>query len=377
MFFAASTDLIKWKRLGDEYRFSPDPRWYRNDPDMASRWDSICTMQRDGGGLYGYWTATPKTHAGIGFGQTFDGLRFEVLEPPRIEWGDIPAMNWFEIGGMNKINDKFYALMGHIDINHKDSDGITPDTVGGMYTFIADRPEGPFRPASKNFEMLTWQGHLSTYYTRYFHSPDGLLINHHATNRDNITFLSPLKRAITDREGTLRLGYWEGNEKVKGKEIKVKATQDNTVPRKARDLQIDFLNQTFDLTQGIVIEGAFEQLPNHEKKDSFAGAGFYIEEKKEAGIAILVQNRSVTEFGHLSADGSDYESRQKIDRQLDIKTRCNFRLMIRQTLSELYIDDLLVQCYSLSPEATGRIGLVFGAKGAKIEDLRVWAMNFI
>lgn len=169
--------------------------------------------------------------------------------------------------------------------------------------------------------------------------------------------------------------YHERNEKVKDKEIKVKATQDDNEPRKARDLQIDFLNQTFDLAPGIVIEGTIKQLPNHEEKDGFAGAGFYIEEKKEAGIVIMVHNRSLAEYGCLSAGGSDFESRQRIDRQIDIKTMLNFRLMIRQTLSELYIDDLLVQCYSLSTEATGRIGLAFGAKGVKIENLRVWAMN--
>ena len=66
IYFAQSADLIHWERFGQEYKFQQDTRWYEE----KGRWDCICSLPRPEGGLYGYWTATPKNHAGFGFGQS-------------------------------------------------------------------------------------------------------------------------------------------------------------------------------------------------------------------------------------------------------------------------------------------------------------------
>ena len=68
IFFAASLDLVHWTRLGNEYEFKQDERWYQ----PKGRWDCIWTIPRPGGGLLGYWTATPKPETGgrFGFGQS-------------------------------------------------------------------------------------------------------------------------------------------------------------------------------------------------------------------------------------------------------------------------------------------------------------------
>ncbi len=62
------------------------------------------------------------------------------------------------------------------------------------------------------------------------HTPNGVLVNnHHVTRgvekgsvktpwwlaRGASIYLAPLKRAIVDRDAHLRLGYWEGNDKLK------------------------------------------------------------------------------------------------------------------------------------------------------------------
>lgn len=60
IFFAASDDLVHWDRLGSEYEFVPDERWYED----RGRWDCIWTIPRPDGGLYGYWTASPKPETG-------------------------------------------------------------------------------------------------------------------------------------------------------------------------------------------------------------------------------------------------------------------------------------------------------------------------
>ena len=157
IFFAESTDLLHWTRLGNEYEFQQDPRWYKE----KGRWDCIYTVARPGKGLFGYWTATPKAKGRFGFGQTLDGVTWEALEPPAT-----PGVEEGEVGAVEKIGEKYYMMFG---------------TGGIMVTLTADRPEGPFTPARKNFNLLS--GH--TYFSRFFPSPDGLLVNHHAIARND------------------------------------------------------------------------------------------------------------------------------------------------------------------------------------------------
>ncbi len=55
--------------------------------------------------------------------------------------------------------------------------------------------------------------------------------------------------------------------------------------------------------------------------------------------------------------------------------RCRFRVLARRGLVELYHDELLIQCYSLPREPTGRIGLVVESSSAVFEGLEAWQMN--
>ncbi|KKN14736.1 hypothetical protein LCGC14_0993180, partial [marine sediment metagenome] len=80
IFMAESDDLVHWTRLGDEYEFVQDDRWYK----PMWRWDCIWAIDRPGGGLYGYWTATPKEETGgrFGFGESLDGKTWTKVTPP-------------------------------------------------------------------------------------------------------------------------------------------------------------------------------------------------------------------------------------------------------------------------------------------------------
>ncbi len=39
-----------------------------------------------------------------------------------------------------------------------------------------------------------------------------------------------------------------------------------------------------------------------------------------------------------------------------------FRLLVKHSLIEFYLDDILIECYSLPQDATGRIGLIGGGE---------------
>ncbi|MCK4601284.1 MAG: hypothetical protein KAU28_02380, partial [Phycisphaerae bacterium] len=69
--------------------------------------------------------------------------------------------------------------------------------AGGMYTLVADRPQGPFHLAETNAVLLN--GH--TYFSRFFPVGDDMLANHHSIARDGGVSFGLLKRAVVDNEG--------------------------------------------------------------------------------------------------------------------------------------------------------------------------------
>ena len=267
----------------------PDSRWY----EPGGAWDCISAIPRPGGGLYGYWTATPKAETGgtVGFGQSPDGVRWEALPPPKT-----PGVVQGEIGGVEKIGGKFYMMQGH-------------DFV--MRTLIADQPQGPFLPARKNFRLLS--GH--TYFTRFLRTPHSLLVNHHASSSKPApgfggrqVYFSPLKSAVVDDEGVLRLGWWKGNEKLK--HVPIEVTSPNTAP--GEQATIAMLGNTFDIQGGMLLEGTLK-LP--DKADS-PRPGLSIDCGDSRGPAVLLDARGAAELGSIRANGTEFKAEKRVDREM-------------------------------------------------------------
>jgi len=364
IFFTESIDLIHWTRLGPEYEFKPDSRWYNINQGNSSRWDCIYTIPRSGGGRYGYWTANPTLfQPGFGFGESLDGLHWTALTPALIEWGKVPKPASIEVGAVEKLAGRYYVMIG------------TRDYMGrrGMFQLVGSNPHGPFRPAAKNCRLLTSSGEdAMSYFTRFFPMPEGMLINHHSITRDNQSYFAPLKRAIVDKEGILRLGYWEGNEKLKGNVIKLKVP--NRL-RKADKKDMVMLDQIFDLNKGLVLEGTMNTLSTQRLGQDSEIVGFYIEESTKEGTAIMVHPSGITDFGRITVNKSDFRRDDRVDRQLEIDGKCTFRLLVRHTLLEFYLNGLLIQCYSLPVETTGKVGLMFNPRMTNFENLAAYPMT--
>lgn len=164
--------------------FVADPRWYRVHQDVASRWDRISVVPKQGGGYYGYWTANPQQFH-PGFGATDDGLDWTALPPPVVDWETHAAPPSLEIGRVAHVGRHYYLL-----------GGIWGPYEGqrGMVTLVADHPEGLFRLAPHNFHLLT-SSVFATYFARFCLTDDGMLANHHMITRDERRFFAPLKRA--------------------------------------------------------------------------------------------------------------------------------------------------------------------------------------
>lgn len=337
IFFATSDDLVHWQRLGGECEFVQDERWY----EPRGRWDCIWTLPRPDGGFYGYWTASPKTETGgrFGFGQSTDGVTWEALPPPKVH-----GVGEGEVGAIEKMDGRYYMMFG---------------SNGRMTTLVAEKPDGPFHVAAKNQTLLA--GH--TYFSRFFPSPHGLLANHHSIARDGHIYTGLLKRATLDVEGTLRLCWWRENDGLKRQRTAMEIpTTDIDNPL------VLMLPNAFDVARGLILESRLLLPPT----PFAARRGLYVECADGSGTAILLDARGRAEFGHTNLAGSIDAVEHRADREMHFGRPALLRLVLGHSLFELYLDDILIECFSLPTSATGRIGLLQGGDTHAFSNLTAW-----
>jgi len=352
IFFAESRDLMRWKRVGSEYAFRPDTRWY----DPNGRWDNIWPLPRREGGYYGYWAATPKNKkVGLGFGESLDGMTWRVLEPPllpEVPWGPAGAESP-EVGAVHLWRDRYYALVG-LNGTHPTVDEQMTVFRPGETTVVSDSPFGPFHLAKKNLRLLVGN---ASYFTRFVDLPDGVLVNHQSWEVDpskplgvdpDRVYMAPIKKAQWDDEGALRLMWWEQNNLAKGERLQILSA------RSLSDSRPAFLELHFDPNRVLILEGVMP-LPN---SGSSAPAGLYLQGVGEAGTAFLVRENGVVDYGSMRIDGTRFEKQDSVDRDLLLKDLAHFRLIRKGRITEFYLNDYLMQCYCLPEQGTGRIGLI-------------------
>ena len=224
-------------------------------------------------------------------------------------------------------------------------------------TLVADKPQGPFTVLTRNRIVLG--GH--TYYARFFQSPSGLLVCHHSIARDGEVYFGQLKGTDFDAEGTLRLTWWPGNEVLKHKPVRIPAIATaGTGP-------VRMLSRKFDAATGFLLEGSI-QLPD----PLGAPCGLYIEYGSGVGTAILFNANGCAELGPVAGDGRGFNPDKTVDREKRFGETAGFRLLVKGSLLEIYLDDFLIECYSLPATATGRLGLIAGGRQNSIRVLKAW-----
>ena len=357
IFFAWSVDLIHWTKYGDDPMFRVNERFYRK----PGRWDCIFAIPAAGGGYYGYWTANPLDHVGFGFGRSDDGIHWEALHPPVLDWGGEAVPEHMEAGAVERIRGKYYAMTGQ--------PGRT------IRTMIAERAEGPFRVAAKNYRLLENSGsHPHTYFARFFRTPDELLVNHHAIPRFKneygrpSCYFAPIKKAVVDDQGTLWLTYWPGNDALKKTPLELQFAGGQA----GADDAVRLSGSRLPVEDGVVLEGTLE-LPDASVTET-QRSGLYIESGENQGSYILIGPGGETEFGIMRLPGGEREREDIMKRERVFAGEAQFRLLLKHAVLELYLDDLYMQSYGLLDEATGRIGLLGTAQG--IRDLRAWKAVF-
>lgn len=419
--FYESTDLIHWKFL---YELPIDTRYYRAE----GRWDHMFMLPKNDAnpaeGYLGYMVANPIDHGGFGMMESADGIHYQPIKAPEI-LADFQVPN-LEPGGVKKLGDKYYFIGG--DANHYGFSGF------GVYTYVADSPTGPFRPDLPAYRLtgtsgIDGDGFVQVLAAFVKDSPEDLVSvpfsfrSTPGTDGRDVWFL-PMRKAIADQQGHLRLAYWKQNDLAKGDEIKIDPrhntvafppgqTESNPVIRVAStsnsvEVHTDkswrpfswlnsakarkgvvVLNQFFDFDKGLIIEGDLkaQSLNSSAPYRGKMNAGFYIEGLESGpGTAILLEvgepQWRESHIGTLRLEGDfQFESQDVTGRNcatvtgLDEGKTHTFRLWIRGGQMELYIDDLLMQSFFLE-RSSGRIGFIAQESEAQFTNLKFYQMNF-
>ena len=321
--FAWSDDLVSWRKLGDDYMFRIDEKYY----EPYGRWDCIYVIPRVEGGYWGTWTATPlgrgNLNNGIGIGFSEDGLHWNALPPPSVE----PDAH--ESGAMTTVDARIYAMFG----------------IGGMKAYEAERPDGSYRLSRKNQQLL---GRSHSYFSRYFQGPDCLLVNHHVMDGEKIdsgrviTYAAPFKRFSVDGEGIQRWLWWEGNQALKVERADV--------------------NGPLNLRRGFVAEADLKIGNSAEPFFTMA-----VDEVKY-GIS-LHQDGSI----HFYAGFPDSPHNHSAQRDLDFSGMVTCRALVRRGMLELYINDYFIECWAMGCAGATDARIGFGK--ADLMDASVWHMQ--
>ena len=388
--FYESTDLLNWKHL---FNSTPDPRWYTN-----KRWDHMYAIPKEEGnhdaGYWGYVVSVNKSGpSAVGMMQSKDGKEWETLPPAKIEWGDIPPNDdkrgkALELGGCERIGGKYYLIAGR---PYFFSRGYS------IWTFVADNPRGPFRPDVEAFRLCgTSTGEMQnsiTWLTVWVRGKDGeLLIQNYASMPSYghwSPWFLPFRKAVIDKDGHLRLGWWQGNEALKGESLALNKNEVTLKGKCADDgYNVAYLDLEFDYKQGVVIEGTIKAkalvegcepttvpsaglaLGDIAKDATAVQLGIGKSRGRETHIGSLLKKEGKLEFESKDVTGKMCATVTGID---DGKEH-TFRLLCRLEMFELYIDDLLMQTYLYKPDS-GKIGFVACNAEAIFSDLKAWKMS--
>jgi|GEM_PF-990835 len=340
IFFLESKDLVHWQRLPDECVFRADDRWYER---LGGRWDCIYAIPRAAGGYFGYWTGFPKSGSGRAFGQSTDGVHWEALKP-------VECPEKAEVAAVEPMAGKYYMISQ------------------GRKVFIAEQPEGPFRAAAKNADVFSGaklpnSTQVVTPFPRFFRKDKEVFIISYGIAVHEPGFPSyclPLNVAHVDQEGTLRATYWKGNDAMKERPVPVKlvAAAMDDAPR--------MIEQKIAVRDGCILEATCQFAAD----DASTTPCLFIDCENGERVAIKVHTNGMVEMGMMSKDGKTLEVRHQVNRLIPLGKSAQVRLMLKDSLFAVYLNDVAMDYFPMSSLASGRLGV-----SSSLSHINVWTTS--
>jgi hypothetical protein len=187
------------------------------------------------------------------------------------------------------------------------------------------------------------------------------LVNHFYTGKDTI-FSAPLKAVDIDNDGILRLKWWDQNNLLKDKKIRLSLAGEVNSAQ-----MVKLFNEAFNTDDVGVVEAniklGFEE---HE----ISPAGFYFSINRDSGYVVLF-NRKEAVFGTMNGNGTGLKISVKITRDIDFSEISLVSLVFKRDMMEAYLDDYLVMLKRIN--WTGKLGVV--EKTNKFKDIRAWVRD--
>lgn len=198
-------------------------------------------------------------------------------------------------------------------------------------------------------------------------------------------YFAPLKQVQCDASGILSLHWWAGNEALKG------ATQPvvldhcqlhRLLPKdcalEAGQLQLQaaaggvaILPVKYNTAQGVILEAEITVTAVH---GLLCGVGLFIEgDAANRGTILLGQNDDRLQVGPY--DGYAFRPEDGKPLPFALNQTSRWRLLVRTIHVELYVNDELIQCYTLAHAPGGRLGFVIEAGVATVGNVCAWEMS--
>jgi hypothetical protein len=244
-----------------------------------------------------------------------------------------------EFGGIEKIGDKYFIL-------------ISEGRVG-----VGDSFRGPFLKQPKNHSIF--QGDI--YFPRFFHArdtPDGKpLVNHFYTK--GVVYSAPLKDIDIDREGILRLKWWNGNDNLKSRLLDIPVNKEKS--------GVQMLGYQFLPGKTYVVEGSVNlQVKNIEDEP----AGIWFDSSEEQGKCIVFsRGKTIFADGNRTSGKVNVKNAREISRDLDYGQRQDFRMVLCNDMAEIYVNNYLTVIHRVGYD--GYWG-IFGKENIDVKNLKIW-----
>lgn len=216
IFFAESVDLVHWTRV--EKTFPIDSRYYQPAGAKDTRWDCIfaisadCSQRRPTAPYYGGWTAVPLGEPGNatarwGQGRSDDGVAWEALPAPTVEWSPNPYGNDVEIGAL--------IWTGEYPQRHALA------VLGQGYLLRNTEPcnvvNGTYRATPSDRNGNIFEG-SAVYFPRFLFAGDDILVTVQYIQGGDDVYMSLFKLLVQDaaEPDVFRMYWWPQNKALHG-----------------------------------------------------------------------------------------------------------------------------------------------------------------
>ena len=123
------------------------------------------------------------------------------------------------------------------------------------------------------------------------------------------------------------------------------------------------IEQQIAVRDGCILEATLE-LP---AENATIKPCLFIDCENGERVAVQIHNDGTVEMGVISKDDQTLKVSHRANRLISLGESVSLRVMLKDSLFELYLDDVLLDCFRMPSMANGKLGV-----SANLADVKVW-----